>query len=82
MLNIEEKIEIFKTYLEEEKGNFGDQMKNEIHFCFFKNEWDFEFLKDLNAKEDIETKIEQVVSRMILHEHEDDLENIISYQLY
>jgi hypothetical protein len=81
MLNFKQKIEIFKSYLEEENGSYGDEMKNEIQF-FFENDRDFKFLADLNTKEDIENKIEQVVSRMILHEHEDELKNIISYQLY
>lgn len=82
MLNFEQKMEIFKTYLEEEKDAYGNEMKAKIHSCFFENEWDLKFLNDLNTKEDIENKIEHIVSRMILHEHEDGLENIISYQVY
>lgn len=82
MLNFEEKIEVLKTYLEKEKGNYGDEMKNEIYFRFFENECDFKFLNDLHTKQEIENKIELIVSRMILHEHDDELQNIISYQLY
>lgn len=82
MLNLEEKIKIFKTYLEADKIGYGNEMKNEIYFCFFENEWDFTFLNKLNSKEEIINKIELVVSRMILHEHEDELENIMSFQFY
>lgn len=82
MLSFEEKIEIFKTYLQEEKESYGDKMKNEIYFCFFENEWDLKFLNELNTKVEIETKIEHIVGRMILHEHEDGLENIMLYQFY
>lgn len=82
MLNFEEKIEIFKTYLEEKNGNYTDMMKDEIYFCFFENEWDLKFLNDLNSKEEIEKKIEFVAGKMIMKENEDGIENIISYQFY
>jgi hypothetical protein len=82
MLSFEEKIDIFKTYLEEVKTGYGNEMKDEIYFCFFENEWNFNFLNKLATKEEIVNKIELVVSKMILHEHEDELENIMLYQFY
>lgn len=82
MLSFEEKIEIFKTLLEEEWGGYGDKMKDDIYFSFFENEWDFKFLHCLNTKKDIANKIELVVNKMIRHEHEEGLENIMFFQFY
>ena len=82
MLNLEQKIEYFKNCLENKNDNYADIMKNEIYFYFFENERNFNFLNNLNLKEEIENKIEFVVSNMILNEHQDGIENIISYQFY
>lgn len=82
MLNYKQKIKIFKDYLEQENGNYLDIMKNEIYNYFFENDSELIFLNDFITKIDIENKIEQVASRMVLHEHEDGLENIIFYQFY
>lgn len=57
-------------------------MKNKIYFYFFENYYDLKYLDYLKTKEEIEVKIEHIVSRMILHEHEDRLENIIFHQFY
>jgi hypothetical protein len=82
MLTFEEKIKIFKTFLEEKQGSYADKMKDEIYFYFFENEWDFKFLNNLNSIEEIENKIEFVVVKMIMNEHLDGLENIMSYQFF
>jgi len=82
MLNLDEKIEIFKAYLEEETEGHVSDLKDEIHFCFFVNGWDLKFLNDIHSKEEIIKKIELVVSKMILHEHEDGLEDIMLDQFY
>lgn len=47
MLTFEEKIKIFKTFLEEKQGSYADKMKDEIYFYFFENEWDFKFLNNV-----------------------------------
>lgn len=82
MLSYADKIKFFKSYLEKENGNYSDTMKNEMYNYFFENDSELKFLNDFKTKIDIENKIEQVVSRMILHEHEEGLENIIFHQFY
>ncbi len=82
MLNFNNKIEIFKNYLEIENGNYGDKMKNEIYFYFFENDWDFVFLEELVSEEEITSKIEFVVSKMILNEDKEGIENIIFHYFY
>ncbi len=79
MLDIKNKISYFKEYLSVKNNNYGDEMKAEIYFNLFElgNESDFMFLEKLNTKKEIEYKIEILVSKMILHEHEDSLNNII-----
>lgn len=77
MLVLIEKIEYLKKYLEIKKDNYGDEMKDELLFCFFENNYSINFLNNLKTKVDIENKVEFLVSKMILHENEDGLTNII-----
>lgn len=83
MLSIKEKITYFKDYLLSYKNNYGDVMKDEIYSYFFESQDDnydinkFSFLKQLQTIKDIEVKSEFIVSKMILHENEDGLHNII-----
>ncbi len=76
MLNLQQKINYFKQYLHIKSDNFGDEMKQEIAF-YYENNNDFAFLEKLNSYPQITTKIEFLVSKMILHSHEDGLQNII-----
>lgn len=80
MLSIENKIAFLKEYLLIKNDNYGDEMKEELHLNYFElgNEIDFMFLDKLNSKKEIENKIELLVSKMILHEHEDALTNIVA----
>lgn len=77
MLVLEDKIEYFKNYLETKNKNYGDVMKDEIYFHFFENVNSFDFLNLIETEKDIENKVEFLVSKMIRHEHEDGLTNII-----
>ena len=79
MLDIKNKISYFKEYLNVKNSNYGDEMKEEIYNNLFElgNDTDFVFLEKLNTKKEIDDKIEILVSKMILHEHEDSLNNII-----
>lgn len=77
MLNTLQKIEFFKEYLCAKNENYGDKMKEEIYFCFFENRFDINFLNSLNTNQDIENKVEFLVSKMILHDHEDGLDAVI-----
>ncbi len=76
MLNSQQKIAYFKQYLSTKNDNFGDEMKEEIAF-YYENNKDFVFLENLNSCQQIIEKVEFLVSKMILHEHEDGLQNII-----
>lgn len=81
MLKHEDKIEIFEQFLENKNGSYADYMKGEIYFYFFENEGDFSFLDSLATKSQIENKIQLLISKMIMHEHEEGLEAIISYYI-
>jgi hypothetical protein len=76
MLSFDKKINHLKQYLAIKNDNYGDKMKDEI-FDYFDNIADFSFLDNLNSVQDIENKIELIVSKMILNEHQDGLKNII-----
>ena len=76
MLNLQEKITYFQQYLNIKNDTFGDEMKQEIAF-YYENNNDFAFLERLNSQQKITEKIEFLVSKMILHSHEDGLQNII-----
>lgn len=77
MLSFEEKIESFIAYLEIKNNNYGDIVKDDIYFHFFENENSLGFLHKIESKIEIENKIEFLVSKIILHEHEDAFSNII-----
>ncbi len=76
MLNSEQKITYFKEYLSIKNDNFGDEIKQEIMF-YYENNNDFAFLEKLNSYPQITEKIEFLVSKIILHSHEDGLHNIV-----
>ncbi|MBK9330958.1 MAG: hypothetical protein IPM96_00805 [Ignavibacteria bacterium] len=82
MIGIETKISIFKNYLLLRNGSYGDVMKDEIYSYFFEIEEEdissnYHFLQHLNSSEEIENKVDFLVSKMIMHEHEDGIRNII-----
>ena len=78
MLNLEDKIQYFGDYIALKNENYGDLMKDEIYFHFFENENSLDFLDTLESEKDIENKVEFIVSKMIMNEHQDSLTNIIS----
>jgi hypothetical protein len=77
MLSFEEKTEWFKSQLEIKHNNYGDEIKDEIYFYFFENKNSLDFLNSIESKSEIENKLELLVSKIIMHEHEDGLINII-----
>jgi hypothetical protein len=77
MLNIEEKVSLFKEKLLLKNGSYSDVMKDEIYFYFFENENSFDFLNRINTEDEIENKINCLLSKMIMHEHEEGLQTII-----
>lgn len=81
MLTLEEKIEIFKTQLLSKNESYADTMKEEIYFFFFENEYPFDFLNELNSAEAIQNKVNVIIHKMILHEDEEKLRDIILWTL-
>ncbi len=77
MLNKNEKIDILKTSLSVRYESYGDVMRDEIRDYFAENQNELSFLDELKTVEEIERKVNFIVSKMILHEHEDSLQNII-----
>lgn len=77
MLSKIEKINLFKSYLAVRYESYGDVMRDEIRDYFTENKSGLSFLDKLKNVEEIERKVNFIVSKMILHEHEDSLQNII-----
>ena len=77
MLSKNEKIAAFEAFLAVKYESYGDEMRDEIKNYYAENESELSFLDKLKTKDEIENKINFVVSKMILHEHEDSLQNII-----
>jgi hypothetical protein len=78
MLTIEEKKSIFEKSLCEKNQGYGSQVREEIHYYFFQLEnFNFEFLNELNTEIEIKQKVEFIVSKIIMHEHEEGINTII-----
>jgi hypothetical protein len=77
MLSKNEKIAAFKASLSVRYESYGDVMRDEIKNYYADSGSELSFLDKLNTKEEIENKVNFVVSKMILHEHQDSLQNII-----
>lgn len=87
MLSLVEKIEILKAYLQDIKQNYADSFKTDILFFFdeFKKiqNIDFNFLNELNSKEEIHLLIDNLTSKIVLkfNEDEEQLSDFIFYEL-
>ena len=58
--------------------NYGDIIKSEMYINFFEfNSYSYEFLNNIETENEIKEKIEFVISKFILLEHEEDLNDII-----
>lgn len=77
MLSKNEKIDILNTFLSVRYESYGDVMRDEINNYFAENQDKLSFLNKLKTVEEIEHKVNFIVGKMILHEHEDGLRNII-----
>lgn len=78
MLNLNEKIKYFENSISIKNENYGDVMKDELYLHFFENENNFDFLNPLESEKEIESKIEFLISKMIMNEHQDGLTSIIN----
>jgi len=77
MLNKKDKIIIFKEYLNLTNNSYADIMKEEIYFHYFENENSLSFLDSIKVKEEIISKVDLIINKMIMHEDEDSLSSII-----
>lgn len=79
MLNFESKKEIFKNILDMKNDSYGDFMKDEIYFHFFVNENDLTFLNKYKNFDEIEEKVNFLISKMIMFEDKEGLSEIIHH---
>ena len=77
MLSFEEKINVLKSYIDSKNGSYSDGMKDELDIFFFENEFPLDFLNGLNTEKEIENKIDVIIHQMIMHEDEEELQEII-----
>jgi predicted AAA+ superfamily ATPase len=77
MLSKHEKIAAFEASLSVRYESYGDIMRDEIKDYYAKNKSRLYFLDKLQTEEEIENKVNFLVSKMILLEHQDSLQNII-----
>lgn len=78
MLSQKNKILFLEEYLNEKNDNYADVIKNEINFILFDlGNYNFDFLEKAETKNDIRQKIDFIVSKIILHEHEDGFNSIL-----
>lgn len=81
MLSLNEKAAFLEDYLNLKNGSYGDFIKDEIYFYVFENSMDLKFLDILHSKNDIENKIDFIISKIILHEHQSGNNTIINEYL-
>ncbi|MGI6319645.1 MAG: hypothetical protein ACOXZK_01455 [Bacteroidales bacterium] len=89
MLTFEQKIMFLKDYLVDIKGNYADSFKTDILFYFDEfedienNKNNFDFLIQLNSKEEIHNFVDYLTSKIVLkyNEKEDQLSDFIFYTI-
>lgn len=79
MLSFESKKEILKNILDMKNDSYGDFMKDEIYFHFFVNDNDLTFLNDYKSFDEIEEKVNFLISKMIMLEDKEGLSEIIHH---
>lgn len=79
MLNFEQKKALFFKCLNNKNGSYGDTIRHEIIFYFDSLENDLKFLNKFQSKEEICIFTDMLISKIIMNEHQDSLENIIIY---
>ena len=79
MLSFESKKEILKNILDMKNDSYGDFMKDEIYFHFFENENDLTFLNKYKNFDEIEEKVNFLISKMIMLEDKEGLSEIIHH---
>jgi hypothetical protein len=79
MLSFEEKTKILKSYIETTNGSYADQMKAELDIFFFENQFPLDFLNEMNTEKEIQNKTDVIIHQMIMHQHEEELQEIIQF---
>ena len=77
MLSFKEKINVLKSYIDSKNDSYSDEMKAELDIFFFENEFPLYFLNDFNSEIEIQNKIDVIIHQMIMHEDEEELQEII-----
>jgi len=72
-----DKIDFTRDYLDIEDGSYSDMIKEEISFQFFENGWVNNFVEQFDSKEEIKERIDLIVSKIVLHEDEAGLLDIL-----
>jgi len=84
MLTIREKIVYFEQRLLFENKDYRDIIKEEIYNYFFiylgdsSNIENFSFLDEIKSKEKIDDKLNFIISKIIMHEHQAGIEDLIN----
>lgn len=72
------KISYFKLLLQLPETGIRKEKKQEIFEYYFDLEnGSFQFLENHNSKEEIEMRLDLVIHKLIMHEHEDEIWEII-----
>lgn len=83
MLDIHEKIDCFEKILLIKVDDYRTMIQEEIHFYFFaiigegSDIENFSFLNILENAEEIQAKIDLIVSKIVMHEHHAGIEDLI-----
>jgi hypothetical protein len=75
MLTFDQKIRYFRKYLSLEEKTFADSFSADI--LIFGDNCEHNFLKDLHTKKQIIDWIEFIKSKIVLHEHEASVQEIL-----
>lgn len=89
MLSLEQKIEVLKAYLLDVKDNYADSFKTDVLYYFDefnnieKHKGVFNFLNELNTKDEIHNLIDSLTSKIVLkfNEDEEQLSDFIFYSI-
>lgn len=79
MLTFEQKKALFFKCLNDKNGSYGDTIRNEIIFYFDDLENDLSFLNRFQSKEEMCSFVDMLISKIIMNEHQDSLENLVTH---
>ncbi len=80
-MTVRYKINYFESLLKKHDGSYYDRIKEELHNYFFELENELQFLDKLNTKKEIDNSLNILLSKIVMHEDEDIIENIIHFYL-